>query len=89
MPAAIQSRASAEGSLNAVVAAGQTVIAFNGTGRVTPVPTADINIDISNPAGGVCAAATGPVRCLRVVVSRAGQVRLCDPARASTDPRGC
>lgn len=31
----------------------------------------------------------GPIRCLNVRVSRGGQVRLCDPALASTDTRSC
>ncbi|MDD5247665.1 MAG: GspH/FimT family pseudopilin [Rhodocyclaceae bacterium] len=89
-PAAIQSRIAAEGTSNAVVTptAGQTTIVFNGMGRVTPVPAGTIDIDISNPTGGACAAA-GPMRCLRVAVSAGGQIRMCDPVLASTDPRGC
>jgi type IV fimbrial biogenesis protein FimT len=84
----LQVRAGTDGTRNAVVAASQATVIFNGLGRVTPVPAADITIDITNPTGGACAAA-GPMRCLRVVVSGGGQVRLCDPALASTDPRGC
>jgi type IV fimbrial biogenesis protein FimT len=87
-PATIQSRSAGEGSTNAAVAADQDIIAFNGLGRVTPVPAGNINIDITNPTGGTCATA-GPMRCMRVVVSPGGQVRMCDPARASSDPMGC
>lgn len=88
VPRIIQVRNAAEGSSNAVVAATQAVIVFNGLGRVTPVPAGNIDIDITNPAGGACAA-TGPMRCLRIRVSTGGQIRMCDPVLASTDPQGC
>lgn len=88
-PRIIQKRPAAEGSINVVIASGQSTIAFNGNGRLTPPPAAAINIDISNPTGGACATAAGPMRCLRIVASTGGQVRMCDPALASTDPRGC
>jgi type IV fimbrial biogenesis protein FimT len=86
----IQQRAAAEGSPNAQVAAGQATIVFNGMGRVTPTPTADIVLNVTNPTGGTCAASSGTMRCLRISVSAGGQVRMCDPALSlSTNPRGC
>jgi type IV fimbrial biogenesis protein FimT len=87
----LQARPGAEGTRNAVVAASQSLVMFNGLGRVTPVPAANITIDVTNPTGGTCAtiATPAPMRCLRVVVTVGGQVRLCDPAFASTDPQGC
>lgn len=88
-PRVIQKRAGAEGTPNAVVAASQNTIQFSGIGRVTPVPAGNITIDITNPTGGTCAASSGKMRCLRVVVSPGGQVRMCDPKFASTDPQGC
>jgi type IV fimbrial biogenesis protein FimT len=88
-PRILQSRASGEGTLNAAVAGSQTTLVFNGLGRVTPVPSANVTFDITNPTGGTCASASGKMRCLRVVVSPGGQVRMCDPAVASTDPQGC
>jgi type IV fimbrial biogenesis protein FimT len=89
-PANIQSRSSAEGSANAVVTADQATIIFSGMGRVTPVPAADIDIDITNPSGGSCVSAGGQMRCLRIVVSTGGQVRMCDTALALSDyPQGC
>ena len=98
-PGIIQLRAGAEGSRNAAVAAGQFLIKFNGLGRqssepgVTPSPPVDVNIDISNPGGGNCISATpaGAMRCLRVVVSTGGQVRMCDPAFvfSTTNTQGC
>ena len=95
-PRIIQLRAGAEGSKNAQVVAGQSSIIFNGLGRVTPLPPAgadangEIQININNDLiGGPCAAAGGPMRCLRVVVSPGGQVRMCDPMFARPDPQGC
>lgn len=87
----LQVRPSSDGTPNAVVAASQDTIVFNGLGRVTPVPASNITIDVTNPTGGVCATTStpAPMRCLRIVVSTGGQVRLCDPAFASTDPQGC
>lgn len=78
-PRIIQARSAGDGSANAVVAAGQSSIVFNGLGRVTPVPAADIAINITNPTGGTCAASGGRMRCLRVVVGAGGQIRMCDP----------
>lgn len=89
-PATIQSRNAAEGSRNVTVAANQTTVAFNGLGRVTPVPAGDININITNPVGGTCAPG-GSMRCLRVVTTVGGQIRMCDPALtfSTTFPQGC
>lgn len=89
-PRIIQVRPAAEGSANAVVAAGQSTIVFNGLGRVTPVPAGNIDINITNPTGGACATSTSAgMRCLRVRVSTGGQIRMCDPILAGTDPQGC
>lgn len=87
-PRIIQLRSAAEGSTNVVVAAGQSAVVFNGLGQVTPVPAGAISINLTNPTGGACAP-TGPMRCMRVEVSTGGQIRMCDPALASTDPQGC
>lgn len=97
-PDNIQAYTSAEGAKNALVAgvnvpivAAQPTIVFNGLGRVTPVPAADISINITNNTGGNCVAAGGSMRCLRVVVSTGGQIRMCDPAVAlsAQTPQGC
>lgn len=87
-PRIIQLRSAAEGSTNVVVAAGQSAVVFNGLGQVTPVPAGSISINLANLTGGACAPA-GPMRCMRVEVSTGGQIRMCDPALASTDPQGC
>jgi type IV fimbrial biogenesis protein FimT len=88
-PRILQKRSGAEGSPNATVAASASSVVFSGLGRVTGA-AGPIQLDISNPAGGTCQTAAGPMRCLRVTVSSGGQVRMCDPAvMDNTDPRFC
>jgi type IV fimbrial biogenesis protein FimT len=58
----------------------QSAVVFNGLGRITPIPAANITIDVTNP---------NTTFALRVVVSPGGQVRMCNPAFAATDPQGC
>lgn len=64
-------------------------IAFNSMGQQIPVDGVAVNrlisIDIGSPQGQ-CARSNGTggsVRCLRIEVSRGGQVRLCDPGIAA------
>lgn len=87
-PRIVQTRSASEGSVNAVVAADQSSIEFNGLGRVATAPAANIVINVTNPTGGACAASSGPMRCLRVVVTPGGQIRMCDP-RTGFDAEGC
>lgn len=73
-----------------------TVI-FGGLGQATAVSEGDfplfqvVSIQVTNPAGGACAAAGGSMRCLTVQATIGGQVRLCDPALATfpANPQGC
>jgi len=88
-PGAIESRDGSEGSSNVAVATDESTIVFNGLGRITPAPAANLNFDITNPTGGDCIASSGPMRCLRVEVAIGGTVRMCDPAIPDTDPKGC
>jgi type IV fimbrial biogenesis protein FimT len=64
-----------------------TTLTFDSLGRVTGnidgSPSA-ASIDISNPL-----IAAADRRTLRLVVGAAGDVRMCDPALAAGDPRGC
>lgn len=93
----IQKQAAAEGTKNAVITATQNNVAqggqvvFNGFGRPTPNQAADIDIDISNPSGGNCGTGPSDMRCLRVVISPGGMVRLCDPnvPYSLTNSQGC
>lgn len=85
-PRIVQVRSAAEGSRNAVVdAGGVSLITFNGTGQASVAAT----IDVTNPTGGACSTAAGPMRCMRVTVATGGRIRMCDPARAANDPQGC
>ena len=94
---AIQSRSKDEGSPNAVVAATPgtaTKVTFTPLGGVAANLDASATLtqlDISNPSGGACQSdpTPGPMRCLRVVISGGGSLKLCDPMVASTDPRHC
>lgn len=62
-------------------------ITFDGFG--VPVGLGSTaTFDFSYPQAGACAP-TGPIRCLRVRISRGGQTRMCDPAAAATDTRAC
>jgi len=91
--AVVQSRSATETS-NALVTASAATVCFNGSGQqvvaaegLCPARTT-VTLDISNPAGGACVA-TGPVRCLRVVVRTGGQIRMCDPVLPNTDTQSC
>lgn len=107
-PPTIQTKPAEEGSTRAVIATSETgpnassavfagTLTFNGLGQVnvTSLNVGDeANFDVSNPAGGACKTPTGsePMRCLRILVSTSGQVRMCDPAvafNANTAPQGC
>jgi type IV fimbrial biogenesis protein FimT len=88
-PFILQVRSAGEGSGSTAVEASAASLVFNGLGRPTPVPGGDLTFDIANPAAGECANAGGEMNCLRIVVSPAGQVRMCDPKFDSADSRGC
>ena len=92
----VQTRNSEEGSANAVVTvtpAGATTVTFTPLGSVTTNPDGSGTVqrlDITNPGGGACQPA-GAMRCLRVVVTAGGTVRMCDPTPGvvAPDPRAC
>lgn len=72
-----------------------STLSFNNLGKVTSATLPAGNnavFDISNPGGGACAALNGSMRCLRVLVTSGGQIRMCDPALTiskPTDPQAC
>jgi type IV fimbrial biogenesis protein FimT len=98
-PRILQRRSGAEGTANVDVVAsggpsGNSLVVFNGLGRpVATNPERFTQIDISNPAGGECEhvdATAGKMRCLRLIVTSGGDVRMCDPKVSDTaDPRKC
>jgi type IV fimbrial biogenesis protein FimT len=92
-PRILQKGSSVASSAGASIGASQSTIAFNGLGRIAPTTNPDLavgtlTVDIQS-SRGTCVAASGKMRCLRVVVTPGGQVRMCDPARASGDPMSC
>lgn len=73
------------------VTASDSTIGFRGLGGTQGL-TAPATFDFSNPQAGACHTATtaSPIRCLRVQVSVAGQIRMCDPTvTETTDTRAC
>jgi type IV fimbrial biogenesis protein FimT len=103
-PAQLQSRTGTESTTNAVVTSTQAtslsgtgsasagLVQFTALGRVDPstLPGGSLAIfSVTNPTGGTCAANGGEMRCLKVFVTSTGQIRMCDPAVASGDPRAC
>ena len=85
-PFIIQKRSGQEGTPNAAVTASAPSIIYNGLGNTTGT----LQLSISNPVGGACQTAAGPMRCLQVNVTSSGSVRMCDPAVTdAADPRKC
>ena len=84
----VQERSGQEGTVNATVAVtpgGATTVTFNSLGRVTANFDGSASItrvDVSNPKGD---------RPLRVTVSTAGNLHMCDPSAKlkAGDPRKC
>jgi type IV fimbrial biogenesis protein FimT len=102
-PAFVEGHSGLEGSnqadpaaLNVQIAASNlpagNAIPFNGLGRVTGLG-ANVEIDVTNPTGGACKTTAGsePMRCLRIVITPGGRVRMCDPSvpAVAGDTRAC
>ncbi|MBT9495135.1 MAG: GspH/FimT family pseudopilin [Paucibacter sp.] len=85
-PRLLQIRSAKDGSGTSAVEAAQSALTFNGLGRLTPAPLAPVEIEVSNTSAGGC---TGDLTCLRVVVSPAGQIRMCNPRFPAGDPQAC
>lgn len=92
-PRILVKRAANDGVGGLGVAAGTSSFIFDGMGRLVTAPA---QIDVSDPNQGLCKLpppnapdVNRKVRCLRVVVTAAGQVRMCDPAYAAGDTQGC
>lgn len=92
-PSILQLRAATEAGGNVRVNGDAEEIIFNGLGRQVPIAGAatasTVSIDITPRSDAQCATAGGDVTCLRIVVSPAGQVRMCNPHIASGDPQAC
>jgi type IV fimbrial biogenesis protein FimT len=97
----VQGRSAAEGSGQTAGAAPQIVInavpagtiTFDGLGVTAPASIVTINVtpNVSNPTAGNCIAAGGNVRCLNIVVTPNGSIKMCDPSvpAVGNDTRAC
>jgi len=74
---------------------GVNTVRFDGMGRAPNLGAASATFDVSNPVGGACKTTAGneAMRCLRIVVTPGGRVRMCDPSVDSVanpnDTRAC
>ncbi|MER2624327.1 MAG: GspH/FimT family pseudopilin [Accumulibacter sp.] len=84
-PRIIQSRSGAEGSSATTLTADQSTLVFNSLGRTT----GNVVIDVASATGELCLVDGGPIRCLRIMVSLGGQIRMCDLALAVGDAQAC
>jgi type IV fimbrial biogenesis protein FimT len=93
----IQNKSAQEGSGStnvSAVPAGAILVTFSPLGNVIDNPDGSprlTQVDVTPPDPTQCTAAGGTKRCLRVVVSPAGSIRMCDPTPAivAPDPRVC
>lgn len=90
-PSILVKKPGRDGSGNTQVEAsnGVTSVVFNGLGRVTPVPTDDIEYVITGPNGSSCREQGGDETCLRILVSAGGQIRMCSDSYPTGDPQRC
>lgn len=89
-PRILHSRPAGDGSAGVQVNASVAALVFNGVGRLNPIPAADVTINVSPPSvSGSCVADGGDITCLRILISTAGQIRLCNPNLAVGDPQAC
>jgi type IV fimbrial biogenesis protein FimT len=77
-------------SSSAVVSSTDANVRFTSLGQMTGQVGANLTIQVTNPTGGACVTASGPMRCLNVVVLPGGQIRMCDPSISTAgDTRKC
>ncbi|MDD2742913.1 MAG: GspH/FimT family pseudopilin [Rhodocyclaceae bacterium] len=75
------------GSGTAVITSTFDSIAFDGLGQTNLAAAATINLTSTS---GACETASTPgIRCLNVLISMGGKVRLCDPLLSAGDPSAC
>ncbi len=83
----IQTSVGKAGSAGAAVTSDFDSISFNGLGRTNLGEAATVLVTSSN---GECATSSADgVRCLNVLISPGGKVRLCDPLLPAGDPSAC
>jgi type IV fimbrial biogenesis protein FimT len=93
----VQAKSGQESSGNAIVKPtpdGAIAVTFSPLGSVVDnLDRSDrlTQVDVNYPLPAVCSADGGSMRCLRVVVTAGGSIRMCDPTPgiAAPDPRAC
>ena len=94
----IQTRVHEEGTPNVGVntlPAGAFKVIFSPLGAVITDPAGATRMDFVNPSGGNCEtdSPAGAMRCLRIVVTGGGSIKMCDPkldpAATPPDLRAC
>jgi len=80
----IQGGLAAESGKNASINSTQSTVTFSGTAT-----SAGVTINVSNPTGGACVSAGGPMQCLQINVTPYGSIRMCNPALPAGSPQGC
>ncbi|MEO8410881.1 MAG: GspH/FimT family pseudopilin [Propionivibrio sp.] len=75
------------GSTTAVVAADFSSVSFDGLGRTDLGGSSQVAVTSSSGACETSSAAG--IRCLNVLISPGGKVRLCDPLLTAGDPGAC
>lgn len=86
----IQKRPAADGSSGITVtpSGGATQVTFNGVGAVIANADGSISLTQVDVESDLASRSDG-ARPLRVMLSLAGSMRMCDPSVASDDPRTC
>ena len=90
-PSILVKKAAREGAVGISVTASNNVteVVFNGLGRLTPVPADEIEYSITGPDAGACRESGGAETCMRILVSPAGQIRMCSDSYPTGDPQRC
>ncbi len=88
-PFILQRSPAGTGSSDLNINASQYVVSFNGLGRQVKSenPTTSIGtltIDVKSASATCLGTTGGTARCLRIVVSPAGEIRMCDPSITGT-----
>lgn len=84
----LQAKSAGEGGTVLVQSDMGAALTFNNLGRRVAPLGGPLTYFLSNPDVGACQPG-GSIRCLSIIVQSSGQVRLCDPQRATPDPQAC
>lgn len=85
--AVIHQNVGKSGSASAVINSDFSAITFNGLGRTSLGGPATVTV--TSTSGACETSLASGIRCLNVLISPGGKVRLCDPLLAAGDPSAC